>query len=553
MNEQTNIFKIPECNLAELTRRITHLIKKATKLGATPIIFNVGSAFDVPLYLDGNRETPWFEDVYGPIPVEKLQGYTKYYPVTVEGEAPKLNGWAFAATLQRIELEEGGSEGILRTVSGIEIPTEFRSRFGQCDHCKADRQRNDVYVVRNIERGEFKVVGSTCLKDFLGHPDPLSYARIAEYMAEIGELCGGAEDEDYFGGGGSRISSYPVIDMLSVAAAAIRLDGYYSKTKARERDELFRATASMVQEYFTVTKMSSHYHEIKAKYAPTEEDRQMAETAREWARELGAREEANEYQYTISVLARSAGIELRNFGYATSIISSYQREVAAKQEGRISFTASEHIGKEGEKLRLTVTLVSANQISGESYGYRRETTTLKTVINYAVMREDGQGANKVTWFATGDPGTEMTEVGKEYQIIATVKKHGAYQGVRQTIITRVTLDKGQKITEKKPKSLGKDANKERLFKGDQVTTEVPWMALNAGYFRILYDYELEKHEGKYEMRTLKATVIKQGSDKVNLWLEYIGPEGRKQTLYWLAAKVVKVKAETPLDSPAEAA
>jgi hypothetical protein len=78
-----------------------------------------------------------------------------------------------------------------------------------------------------------------------------------------------------------------------------------------------------------------------------------------------------------------------------------------------------------EKLiRLTLTLISLRQIEGE-YG-------LKTIMNYRTA--DG---SKVTWFASGDPGDGMTEIGKEYDVMASVKKHDQYQGIAQTVLTRV--------------------------------------------------------------------------------------------------------------------
>lgn len=554
-------YRIPACNMHHLTIRINRLIKLAAKLGTAPITYKVGPEFEVPLIWSeqDKMEFPWFVDVRGECPMDQIKGFIPYHWIEVSGEPPVLEGWIFAAVLQQVEIEKGGHVGILRTIAtDLEIPASLRDRIGQCDHCGTDRYRNDVFVVYHRERNEFKVVGRTCLKDFLHHEDPETCAKMATYLSRITETFERSEDPGFYGMGNRLASSFPVPMVLRIAAMIIRKDGYMSKMKARETNQEFRATAEIVKDYILAKKGSLEYEEMMKRYQMSDADQVLAEQAQDWAQGLAdvVNDYSTGYHYTIAVLANATGIELRDFGYVVSIISSYGREMDRQQETRITFANSEHIGKVGEKSRLTVTLLSANRQQGDSYGYNNQ--TLKTVMTYAQMREDGRGANRITWFASGDPGEEMTEIGKEYKIIGTVSKHGEYRGSKQTTINRVVVDKGQKIAPKKLKSLGKDANGEKLFKGDQVEFEVPYMQMAQGCFRLLrWERELQEFAGKYEMRKLIGTITRQSpSSKTHLYLDFITPDGSKSWISWAAKDTAKVKAAaeaSAIDSRSEAA
>jgi hypothetical protein len=45
--------------------------------------------------------------------------------------------------------------------------------------------------------------------------------------------------------------------------------------------------------------------------------------------------------------------------------------------------------------------------------------------------EDGQG-NAAVWFSSG----RALKIGKTYEIKATVKEHGEYNGIKQTVLSR---------------------------------------------------------------------------------------------------------------------
>jgi hypothetical protein len=411
-------YSIPECNLNRFKEQFTKLARKAEKLGSEPITMKVGEY----------REVTKKDEITG------LPKYvTRYYDVEVRGVAPKYDGWTLGGTLQRLDLEDGAEEGMLRCVPGVEVPRELAKRLGECDHCKSKRQRKDTYAVRHDEHG-WKLVGSNCIKDFLGHNSPHSLAQVAQWMIEIGQLCADAEDEGYYGGGMSKSTRFDTAMILNFAASAIRVTGFCSRKRAREDERLY-ATADLVAEIlFADPKKREDDRKLLQKYAAIEADGELAEAAREWAR--GHAESTNDYLYNCSLIARSASIETRNFGLAAALVASYQRETVKRNE-EATRAPSVHFGEVGKRARFTLTFLGSTEIEG-LYG-------LKTICRF----REGDG-NAAVWFAAGRPAIELVE-GESYDVDARVEKHGEYNGKPQTQLSRVSLhvEKPKKSKSKK--------------------------------------------------------------------------------------------------------
>ena len=80
----------------------------------------------------------------------------------------KIEGWEFIARIDHSQ--ELGN--VVRVLPGKFLPEMYRNTSHLlCQHCGVQRYRRDTFVLRCIETNEYKQVGSTCLKDFLGHGD----------------------------------------------------------------------------------------------------------------------------------------------------------------------------------------------------------------------------------------------------------------------------------------------------------------------------------------------------------------------------------------------
>jgi len=129
-------YRIPSENFPAFEAHIAKLNKKVIKLqkkgfDVKPIVLNMGPAEVVKKLTPSGHE---YEQIY--------------FPVRMEAEPIKANGWEFIATLQH---EEAGT--IVMAVPGLTTEGElapFRTAGPACNHCGFSRKRNDTFIVRKV-------------------------------------------------------------------------------------------------------------------------------------------------------------------------------------------------------------------------------------------------------------------------------------------------------------------------------------------------------------------------------------------------------------------
>jgi hypothetical protein len=391
-NHNRGIYKIPKENLPKFQKMLEKLSKKAIKLTGERIYF-------VP---------------FNTITEKSGDGYAQeYVEVLLSGfESPKLNGWSFVARLDHAN--EVGN--IVRPVPGFVVPDLYRDRESVCEHCKINRYRRDTYLVRNDESGEIKQIGSSCLKDFLGHQHPEKIAKMAELLGYADELARGAmsvgEDRRFI-----DLEAY-----LAHVALQIDLHGYMSLSKARQINSTVINERDMVESTSSRALNSLFPNPRIADELPKPEDKHfdLAIKSIEWAANLGEDGTVlNDYQYNIHVLAASGVIEFRSTGYASSIVGAYMREhdLFPKREPK---KVSNFVGKVKDKLELEVEFVNF---------WERDNDTGRFFI-YRFADADG---NVFTWMT----GTVIeASKGDKLKLRGTVKDHNEYKGIKSTVLTR---------------------------------------------------------------------------------------------------------------------
>ena len=403
MGETKRLFKIPAGNLSMLQARIADLAKRADKVakkGAltdyTGISLIVGEKVVVP------QKDP-ITDL--PLPARV------YFMCEVTGMAPKLAGWTFVATLQH---EDGGT--ILRTVPTVELAEgalkKYRAADPWCDHCATKRRRNDTFVVRHDD-GTIKQVGRNCLADFTGCKSPQTIAAMAQFLAVASGLA--EEFEGWSEGKGEMVEN--IVDYLAYVATAIRLNGWVSRTKARENEFGPQATANIAWGMMHPTPTQKRIY-------PTEADTALAVKALAWTDEKlteGANADSlSDYEHNLHVSVAGGVVTFRLAGIVASLVTYYEREIGKMLSFEKALTAG-HIGTVGKRETFKLTLVQV--FSRESdYG-----------VQHIHKFLSAEGA-VVIWKTTSDkfePG--------EYEVKATVKAHDEFRGAPQTIVTRAVL------------------------------------------------------------------------------------------------------------------
>lgn len=320
----------------------------------------------------------------------------------VNGDAPKLAGWSFL-----VRLTWDGGVLVTRTTPGFEgriDDSQIRER--ECDHCGQARNRNDCYLLEN-DQGERVQVGSSCVKDFLGHDFRPSFISYGADLDAIEESCGGRYSVDA-----------DTLEVLTWAASICSRTGWVSRAKADA--EYSTPSGSTLRD--CLFGHSKADRDLRKDYQPTAENRTEAAKVLDWAK--GVEPGDSEYLANVKRCAQANFIGERNTAILGSAVASYHREVAAKVE-REARPVSQWVGQPKDKLELDVTIKGETVIDGY-YG----TTHLYTLT-------DPEG-NVFKWFAS--TGQEW-ETGQQVRIRGTVKDHEEYREVRQTVLTRCKVIK----------------------------------------------------------------------------------------------------------------
>lgn len=329
-------------------------------------------------------------------------------PVMIVGESPVLAGWKFLA-----KIDHGVGGNLVKAMSdGERAPAEWHSCGPNCDHCGVSRQRNNTYMLKNVETDDVKQVGSSCISDFLGeqYRDPERIAAMYDHLMEIGrEFDYDPEREP----GGVGLSSYGVLPERLMAATLkiIQEDGgYISAEKAESLNCL--STGDRLRAAF----WSKRPIEVTPDVGNLEQAPKMVR----WLKEQKGTDSL--WLRNIAYLADRPGIVCKDAGLFASGYVAWNREL--QRQLRSERGAGDWVGECGAKISVPAILERRGGYETQ-FGY-------KSVLSF----RDEEG-NALTW-QTQSPPLGLV-VGSNYRLMATVKGHGEYRGDKQTEIIRAKV------------------------------------------------------------------------------------------------------------------
>lgn len=355
----TDTFRIPRSYLPELERRFGRLAKRAEKLGVPAPGFTIVGVEDVP-----EMRPSLSYEVDGAM--EATGRTVQVATLTVHGDAPKYAGWSMIAVIDR-DLDEPDSPNVVHVVAG-ELDPAWRTTGDVCDHCTPPtiaRGRKTLVVVEHDTDGR-RVVGTTCLHDFLGHTSPTQIAGWIQTLATLGDLFAafGADDdpfEDRFGVGPRGEVRYDPEFFLATVAAVIREVGWTPKSRATDSHP---ATAEIAR--------AACDSRDRDRVDVTDADRTAAAEAIAWAAEVDAK---NDYLANVQAVAVKSGWRTKDLGIGGSILNAYQRELSfqAERQARDTVTTGPAVELPLGKQTIVGTILSVDRVPG----YRPDTTDLK--------------------------------------------------------------------------------------------------------------------------------------------------------------------------------
>jgi hypothetical protein len=405
--------------LAGTVGKIDKINARAARRGlAGRYTYRTGETTEQPVFAEGGTDMVFMETPGGAmfvphrlergrlVPCEVI-GFEVLTELIVEGDAPCLEGWRFLATLTW----DAGAF-VPRCVPGFDgVITADQVREGVCDHCGTVRQRRDTYLVENAETGVRQQVGSTCIKDFLGHSVSAAMDLHGDSLDEVEELCRAARCEVAW-------------TVRTVVARAVRVIGEYGFVSVEKAEiERREPTGRLVR--CALDPGCRADRELEARTRPAEADYQAADVIVAWVMEQDAN--GNQYLLSLQSVVAAGTVSSRNAGLMASSVAAYNKATQERIE-REARPVSQHVGTLKERRMFVLTILREIPIDSD-YGVRPL---------YVMRDPDG---NLLKWFAStwqgaNTPESPRWEPGVRVTVKATVVGHEEYKGVRQTMINR---------------------------------------------------------------------------------------------------------------------
>jgi len=410
MSNTNEYVQLTAFDLNMLREKVAILNKKAKKLGCEPAQVKVLDEVVVERkkIMPGGRVLKYNVTVFN---------------VTVVGSTPKLEGWSLVAKVEELE-----GEKLIKCVPGETCPEWYRTGRLHCDHCKSDRRRKNVFVLRHDE-GHYIQVGRQCIKDFLGGKSPEQLLAQAAWGFSVSGAMGEAGDG---WGGGHHEQTIDIVEYLNAVAICIRRLGWVSKAKARFEDSSTSGDAWYLVRPGMGNEDAKRRYELWVRENDLhhqERDEKLAAEALEWAKSLETKG-TNDYLYNLGVACRASFVIHGTSGLVASLISAYLRhmereEEIAQRKREDAVKSREWVGKIKVRQDFEKLTVQSMKSFETQYG-----------VSTLVIFEDQPG-NLIKWFATVK--LDDLEPGDVVNIKATVKKHGDFNGVKETMVNRAKI------------------------------------------------------------------------------------------------------------------
>ncbi len=408
---------VSPCQIADFDKRMAGLNKKASAFGLPPVrvlgkksrYFRQRSEF---MDKDGSRVLQYLV----PARADDTE-VVKLVEIDLEFPIVKLGQWRVVGKLDAMP---GGN--ILFCVSKeVQDMEAMRERAGiaiTCEHCLKKRARVQSYLLRDQETGVFKQVGKSCLEDFTG-TDP----SVVLFLAQMQTVITWAEGESDEWIGSRRGNAVNTLQFLADVSFCIGQGGFVSATMARTRPGLCPTYAEARHLPQELAKLGLSSPVRIAYFEQREFHKRRAQETIAW---YLAKPGGDDFTHNVKLLLSEEHIETDNryLAFAAAAVSSFL--------GRpVDLPAAEgprrHIGSEGQAMDAQVTvqrIVPLNSLHG---------------LCHLVSLRDSSG-NSLLWKASSCPQDFLkTGLGRTLQARFRVKKHGDYQGVPQTTITRLKV------------------------------------------------------------------------------------------------------------------
>lgn len=287
-----------------------------------------------------------------------------------------------------------GVKNMVHLINGFEkAPKEWWTIAGHCDDCNDSYSRKKTIMLLNNETGTFRQIGTSCLKRYLGitcfnviHNFMLVEELVEEELAMYGEYL--PSEKKYV----------KTIDLLSYVYSMYDTMGGYIKNITVEKA------------WQAVT--NSNAAEV------SESARERANNTIKFFKNLNNDEELNDFARNVRTAVLAEYAKCSNYiAYAPLLQKKLIAKMAKHNNEELK---SNYVGNVGDK--ITIDVVCTGSVGFETqYGY-----------SFANTFRDGN-ENVYVWITA----TKSYDIGTQMKIMGKVKAHNEYNGIKQTVLTRV--------------------------------------------------------------------------------------------------------------------
>ena len=389
-------YFIHEDNMERLEKKLQRIKRKCDKYNCHFEYNKLGETYREVVLSTGFRET------------------ARFIEVAVSGVAI-INNWKFIAT---IETSPNGNI-IKQYATDVEVPDFYKTCKLVCDHCNTKRARKSTYLIQNVETGEFKQVGKSCLADYT---HGLDAEGVASYIAMFDELIRGEAVD-----ASSNTAYYETVDVLKVAEELVSKLGYRSadshdeSTKVLTRLFLHRELSGG-----TITKRIDELADDINFDCNRKEVVDQVDNIISWL--LNDADTSEIYMHNLKTLVSNKYVKWSDIGILASATIAYRKAMRFKKndeefaKNHEDDFKSEYVGHVGE--RITVNLKSVTCV------YSNDTIYGMSFLYKMVDVND----NILMW------STSKSLDEEEYEsVTGTVKSQSSYRDIKQTYLTRCKL------------------------------------------------------------------------------------------------------------------
>lgn len=324
----------------------------------------------------------------------------KFYVVEISG-AYKVKGWELVAMLERTDY---GNQ--IFKLKEVELPSRFYSDYPTCEHCGINRYRKHFGILYSQTEG-FKIVGKSCLKDFLGQDIELFAAHL-NIMKAAKDFQN--YDSDY------SPTYIDVHEYLEAACDIVDKYGFVSKTANSPYSTAMMAYGLLYPDKCSYDITSRlHYDNIFFTGKHEEEVDDMIKY-------ISEQESLTDYIHNLKIAASMKYADKKQLGFLASLVPHYRRHIKYQNREKSNPLKSEFYGNVNDRISIKNAPISCTFSGVNSYGQYFVYQIIDG--NHIFMWRTNQEYSKSTISLTGN-----------------IKDHRKYNEQNQTWITRCRIQK----------------------------------------------------------------------------------------------------------------